>query len=88
MNYHTNRYLWTMGIDIVRPLSQKENRYRYIVIAIDYFFKWPEVWSFIHANAQQVAKFIYEKIICKFSISKVLQSDREIHFVNKVKMGS
>ena len=27
------------GIDIVGPLSQTEDRYRYIIIAMDYFFR-------------------------------------------------
>src|SRR6266540_185345 len=71
-------------IDIVRSLPQTEDRYRYIVVAIDYFFRWPEARPLTHANAKQVAKFIYEKIICRFGISKVLQSDREMHFVNEV----
>ncbi len=35
-------------------------------------------------NVWQVAKFIYKKIICRFSASRVLQSDRETHFVNEV----
>src|SRR6266540_3984664 len=37
-------------IDIVRPLSQMEDGYRYIVVAIDYFFRWPEVRPLTHAN--------------------------------------
>ncbi len=31
-----------------------------------------------------VVIFIYKKIICRFRISKVLQSDKEIYFVNKI----
>ncbi len=30
------------GIDIVGPLLQMKDGYRYIVVAIDYFFRWPE----------------------------------------------
>ncbi len=71
-------------IDIVRPLSQMKDGYRYIVVAIDYFFRWPEVRPLTHANTRQVAKFIYKEIICRFSVPKVLQSDRGTHFVNEV----
>src|SRR6266540_2292520 len=73
-----------MGIDIVGPLPQTENRYRYIVVAIDYFSRWPEARPLTHANARQVAKFIYEEIICRFGVPRVLQSDRGTHFVNEV----
>src|SRR6266542_5247507 len=72
------------GIDIVRPLPQIEDGYRYIVVAIDYFSRWSEARPLIHANARQVAKFIYEEIICRFSTPRVLQSDRGTHFVNEV----
>src|SRR6266542_4410996 len=72
------------GIDIVGPLSQTEDGYRYIVVAMDYFFRWPKARPLIHANVRQVAKFIYEEIICRFDAFRVLQSDRETHFVNEV----
>ncbi len=39
------------GIDIVGPLPQMKDGYRYIIIAIDYFFKWPEARPLTHANA-------------------------------------
>src|SRR6266540_2237332 len=72
------------GIDIVGPLPQTEDGYRYIVVAIDYFSRWPEARPLTYANARQVAKFIYEEIICRFDASRVLQSDRGTHFVNEV----
>src|SRR6266498_4461084 len=51
---------------------------------MDYFSRWPEARPLTHANVWQVAKFIYEKIICRFSASRVLQSNRGTHFVNKI----
>ena len=36
------------------------------------------------ATAKAVSKFIYQKIICEHGCSKVLQSDRKTHFVNRV----
>src|SRR6266540_2283243 len=72
------------GIDIVRPLSQTEKEYRYSVVAMDYFSRWSEAQPLTHANARQVAKFIYEEIICRFSVLRILQSDRGTHFVNEV----
>ncbi len=71
-----------IGIDIVRPLIITKKRNRYIVIAIDYFTKQPIAKE--KAIAKTVSKFIYKKIICKHRCSQVLQSDRRIHFMNKV----
>src|SRR6266542_1685290 len=64
------------------PITREGNRY--IVIIIDYFTRWLEARVIKVANAETVATFIYEKIICQFGLPKVLQSDCEIHFVNKV----
>ncbi len=35
-------------------------------------------------NIKIVATFIYEKIICRFGLLKVLQSNRKTHFVNEI----
>ncbi len=71
-------------IDIVGLLMITWQENYYIVIVIDYFIKWPIAKLLKKAIAKAVSKFIYEKIICKHGCLKVLQSDRETHFVNKV----
>ena len=71
------------GIDIVGPLPQTEDGNRYIVVAMDYFTRWPEARPLRYANVQTVAKFIYEEIICRYGAPKVIQSDQGTHFVNE-----
>ncbi len=51
---------------------------------MDYFSRWPEARLLKTANADTVATFLYEEIICKFEASRILQSDRGIHFVNEL----
>jgi len=51
---------------------------------MDYFTKWPMVKALKEATAKAVSKFIYQKIICEHGCLEVLQSDRGIHFVNRV----
>src|SRR6266542_1775266 len=72
------------GIDIVGPLLMTREGNRYIVVAIDYFSRWPEARSLKAANVNTVAIFLYEEIICRFRASKILQNDRGTYFVNKV----
>ena len=72
------------GIDIVGPLPITREGNRYIVVAMDYFSRQPEVKLLKAANAETVATFIYEEIICRFEAPRILQSDRETHFVNEV----
>ncbi len=51
---------------------------------MDYFLGWPEARPLKAENADKVVIFLYEEIICRFGIPRILQSDRETHFVNEV----
>ncbi len=51
---------------------------------MDYFSRWPEAKLLKAANAKTVATFIYEEIICRFGLPRIIQSDRGTHFVNEV----
>src|SRR6266540_2410977 len=72
------------GINIVGPLSIIREENRYIVIIMDYFSRWPEVRPLKVANVNTVATFLYEEIICRFGVPRVLQSDRGTYFVNEI----
>ncbi len=63
-------------------ITQRGNQY--IVMAIDYFTKWPIAKALKEATVKAVSKFIYQKIICEYGCPKVLQSDWGMHFVNRV----
>src|ERR1043165_7278113 len=71
-------------IDFVGPLLLTSQRNRYIITAIDYFTRWPEVCAVPQASAQQAIKFIYEEIICQHGIVDVIHSDQETHFINNL----
>src|ERR1043165_8879803 len=73
-----------VGIDIVLPLLQTSRNNRYIVVAMDYFTKWPEAKALKEANAKEVAMFIHEDIICRHGCPKKILLDRGIHFNNQV----
>ena len=75
---------YQIGIDIVGPLPITERNNRYIVVAIDYFTKWPEARALSETNAKQVSNFIYEDIICRHGCPKKILSDRGSHFNNQM----
>src|SRR4030095_2944691 len=47
-----------VGIDFVGPLTTTERGNKYIITAIDYFTRWPEVRAVPEATAEEAAKFI------------------------------
>src|SRR6266545_1940755 len=75
-------YQW--GIDIVGPLTETSRGNKYIVVAIDYFTKYPEARVLANANAKNVANFIYEDIISRHGCPRKILSDRGTHFNNQV----
>ena len=75
---------YRIGIDIKGPLPRTEQGNRYIIVAMDYFTKWPEAKAVENIRVETVAKFIYEEIICRHGVPKEILSDRGTSFVNKV----
>ena len=71
-------------VDIVGPLPITREGNRYIVVAMDYFSRWPEARPLKVANVDTVAMFLYEEIICRFRALRILQSDKGTHFVNEI----
>jgi hypothetical protein len=64
----------------VRPLPIN----KYIIVAIDYFTKWVEAKAVKVDNAEEVATFIYEEIICRCGCPQKILSDRRTHFNNNM----
>ncbi|CAB4434111.1 unnamed protein product [Rhizophagus irregularis] len=75
---------YQIGIDVVGPLPITERNNRYIVTAMDYFTKWPEARALETADAKEIARFIYEDIICRHGCPKKILSDRGSHFNNRL----
>ncbi len=60
------------GVDIVGSLPITREGNRYIIVAMDYFSRWLEARPLKTANADTVATFLYEEIICRFGASRTL----------------
>ena len=75
---------YQIGIDFVGPLPSTKKRKRYIIVAMDYFTKWPEAKAVARDTAEEAAKFLYEDIICRHGCPHTIISDRGTHFKNKL----
>lgn len=73
-----------IGIDFVGPLPQTVNNNKYLIVATDYFTKWPEAKAVPAATAKETAEFIYEDIICRHGCPQIILSDRGPHFRNQI----
>ena len=77
--------LWEMwGVDIIHvgPLTLTPRGNCYIIVATDYFSKWPEAAALPNKNAISVATFLYS-LYCRFGAGDIV-TDQGREFVNKV----
>ena len=68
----------------ISNLPKTEEGYCCIVVAIDYFSKWPEARALKNHTAKSVAKFLFEDIICRHGCVKIQINDQGREFVNAV----
>src|SRR4051812_46893911 len=57
---------------------------RYVVVAIDFFTKWPEARAGPVADATTITQFLYEEIITRHGIPNQVTSDRGTEFCNEL----
>ena len=56
--------------------------HKYIIVAMDYFMKWEEAMPTFKADGETSALFIFNQIIARFGIPKVIFTDHGSHFQN------
>ncbi|OMJ21502.1 Retrovirus-related Pol polyprotein from transposon [Smittium culicis] len=73
------------GIDVAGPLpSTKTYKNKYIILAVDYFTKWPVAAAVPEINASVIIAFICENIISSFGVPNTLITDRGTHLSNEL----
>ena len=56
----------------------------YILLAVDYVFKWVEVVACPRTDANTVVGFIQRNILSRFGAPRTIISDEGSHFANKL----
>ncbi|WRX13588.1 Integrase [Theobroma cacao] len=70
------------GIDFMGPFISSYNN-KYILLVVDYVFKWVEAVAFPHNDSKVVMNFIKKNIFTRLSTPKAIISDEGSHFYNK-----
>ena len=55
-----------IAIDVLGPLP--ESNRKYLLIAMDYFTKWPEAYPLPNQEAITVGKVLVEEMVCRFGV--------------------
>nr|GEW59035.1 reverse transcriptase domain-containing protein [Tanacetum cinerariifolium] len=66
-------YKW--GIDIVGPFPEGPSKVKFLIVVMDYFTKWIEAKAVTTITGNQVKKFVWDNIVCRFGLLGEIVSD-------------
>ncbi|GJY77624.1 reverse transcriptase domain-containing protein [Tanacetum coccineum] len=71
-------YKW--GIDIAGPFPKGSGKVKFLIVAMDYFTKWIEAKVVATITGNQVKKFVWDNIVCRFGLPGEIVSDNGKQF--------
>jgi hypothetical protein len=72
------------GIDLVGPLPRTPQGNEWIVVAVDYLTKWSEVKAIPNKQAETIATFVVDEIICRHGVPGEIVTDQGREFINQL----
>jgi transposase InsO family protein len=73
-----------IAVDIMGPLPVTNHGNRYLLVAMDYFTKWPEAYAVPDQEAKTVATVLVREFICRFGTPLELHSDQGRNFESEL----
>jgi len=74
-NIHVYDLFYKVALDIARPLPETKNGNRYALVAINHYSKWCEARPVKDHDVATTARFLEEKIICRFGVPRFILID-------------
>ncbi|GJV51943.1 reverse transcriptase domain-containing protein [Tanacetum coccineum] len=68
------------GIDIAGPFPVAAGGLKFLIVAIDYFTKWIEAKAVATITGNQVKRFVWDNIVCRFRLPGEIFSDNRKQF--------
>ncbi|CAF0924945.1 unnamed protein product, partial [Didymodactylos carnosus] len=85
MQSHVVQSPWnTIGIDLTGPLPKTRGGNMYILVVIDYFTKWVELFPLGCAKAKTIAQVLHDEVICRHGVPVKIVSDNGAQFVAEI----
>ena len=73
---------WGIDYMMCNPVSTRGHKH--IIIAVGYFMKWAKAMPTFKSNGETTAFFMFNQIIARFGIPKVIVTDHGSHFQNSM----
>ena len=71
------------GLDILGPFPVASAQRKFLIVGIDYFTKWIEAKPLAKITTQQVTQFLWESIICRYGLPRIIVTDNGRQFNNE-----
>ncbi|KAL0313645.1 UNVERIFIED_CONTAM: Transposon Tf2-12 polyprotein [Sesamum radiatum] len=68
------------GLDLVGPFPQATGQRKFLIVTVDYFTKWVEAEALTKITENEVIKFLWKNIVCRFGIPRAFVSDNGTQF--------
>ncbi|CAF1356211.1 unnamed protein product [Didymodactylos carnosus] len=75
---------YTIGIDITGPLPRIKRGNEYILVVVDYFTKWVELFPLQNTRSISIAQTLHDEVICRFGCPVRIISDNGSQFVSEI----
>ena len=63
-------------MDILSGFPMTKDKYKHVLLVVDSYSKWCEVFSLRTQEATEIADILYKEIITRYGVPRVLISDR------------
>jgi len=68
------------GVDIVGPMPVRKGNRKFLVVAVDYFIKWPEAKALAAITTMNIKNLLWRSIVCRFGIPHAFVTDNGKQF--------
>ena len=79
----SNKPLEILTTDILGPLKVSKNGYKYILVIIDHFTKWLELYGMKNIDAKSTARCLLD-FICRYGLPGAILSDQAKNYQSKL----
>ncbi|KAL6466836.1 hypothetical protein MHYP_G00246400 [Metynnis hypsauchen] len=76
-----------VAVDVLGPFPVTDSGNRFVLVAMDYFTKWPEAYAVPDQGAVTTADVLVREFFCRFGVPEELHSDQGRNFESEVMAG-
>ena len=85
LQMHIVRQPWhTIGIDIMGPYPPTQRQKQYVLVIVDYFTRWVEIFPLRSTTSSDIATILIDEIVCRWGCPTYILSDNGPQFVSEL----